>query len=379
MTSAAGARSRGLARRRAEATFAAPVTPAAGRASSSDEPELTGSATASEAVFARIRHAEASGRVIDLAADDDAAPAPKRVKTEKDYYDPSDGDSFDPFHDLGEYVSSAYGMYKKDDPDSELVQSAAAGDIANVRRLVEKTTGTFLLERAQLVNAARRWTEVQEKWGYDKSWEWYGDTALIAAARRGHAEVVRYLLDKALADPTLVSCVNDDEMESAEKACEVGKQSCERLLATLANSVFTEHSQRQYEQNCDRKAKYDETQNLLAAALPYWEKNRHSSACYKSADVRSRCVDNRPNDEARWQLHAALAGVPCAPPPALAPPPLSDEDRADYQTTIDALATGKCTICMKNDANRACARSCCGSCCACGKHKNSRPSSKRKR
>lgn len=41
-----------------------------------------GSATASEAVFARIRHAEASGRVIDLAADDDPVPAPKRVKTE---------------------------------------------------------------------------------------------------------------------------------------------------------------------------------------------------------------------------------------------------------------------------------------------------------
>ena len=53
------------------------------------------------------------------------------------------------------------------------------------------------------MNAARKWTEVQEKMGgYDKSWEWFGDTALIAAARACHVEVVNYLLMEG-ADPTL--------------------------------------------------------------------------------------------------------------------------------------------------------------------------------
>ena len=315
-------------------TFAAPVTPAAGRASSSDEPELTGSATASEAVFARIRHAEASGRVIDLAADDDAAPAPKRVKTEKDYYAPSDIDSFDHLGDVGECVSSAYGMYKKDDPDSELVQSAAAGDIANVRLLVEKTTGTFLLERAQLVNAARRWTEVQEKWGYDKSWEWYGDTALIAAARRGHAEVVRYLLDKALADPTLESCVTDDHFESAAKACEIGKQTCELRLATLANSVFTEHSQRQYEQNCDRLVVFTVFNSLEELAAPQRRRRElrgrperarsqagavrttHSDTRFRATSEKKNCAPCSKNKYAtRTLARAALrADAGCARP-----------------------------------------------------------------
>ena len=65
--------------------------------------------------------------------------------------------------------------------------------------------------------------EAYEKWGYDKTWQWYGDTALIAAARSGKAEVVRYLLAEGLADPTLDTCVSEDNYESATKACEVGK------------------------------------------------------------------------------------------------------------------------------------------------------------
>ena len=376
------------------------------------------------------------------------------------YYASDDDDSFD----LGEYEK-----YKEEEPDSELVQSAAVGNMANVRLLVEKTSGN-VIERALLVNAAGHWTEVEEKWGYDKTWQWYGDTALIAAARSGKAEVVRYLLAEGLADPTLDTCVSEDNYESATKACEVGK---------------LRHSW--------RSAQYDEISKLLAAASPYWDRNPHARASYDftSASVRDRCIGNRPTDVAR--LRAALAAVPGRPvtpaagrasssdepelmgsataseavfarirhaeasgrvidlaadddpapapkrvktEPAPAPasgmlpkPPASykayaerayaqcsgDGERAQMQakllrmivlavfhgtlnaidwdtqplpplergadassTTSNACAassTGKCTACARNNANRACPHAMCGSCCSCSKHK----SSKRKR
>ena len=381
-------------------------------------------------------------------------------------------DDYDDLSDLGEYE-----RYKEEEPDSELVQSAAVGNMANVRLLVEKTSGS-LIERALLVNAAGHWTEVEEKWGYDKTWQWYNDTALIAAARHGQAEVVRYLLAEGLADPTLQTsgnCNSDDfEMHSAQKACEWAKA---RIFPHMVLSM----------------SRYDEISKLLAAASPFWDRNPRARASYDytSASVRDRCIGNRPTDVAR--LRAALAAVPCRPvtpaagrasssdEPELtgsataseavfarirhaeasgrvidlaadddaapapkrvktepAPAPASgllpnlpaslkayaqrafaqcsgDGERAQMQaklhgiisvsrendrlnaidwdtqplpplergadassTTSNACAassTGKCRTCARNNANRACPHAMCGSCCSCSKHK----SSKRKR
>ena len=395
------------------------------------------------------------------------------------WYYASDDDDYDGLSDLGEYE-----RYKEEEPDSELVQSAAVGNMANVRLLVEKTSGN-VIERALLVNAAGHWTEVEEKWGYDKTFEWYNDTALIVAARHGRAEVVRYLLAEGLADPTLetsVNCNGDDyEMHSAQKACEWGK------VRHSSRSALTQ---------------YDEISKLLAAASPFWDRNPRARASYDytSASVRDRCIGNRPTDVAR--LRAALAAVPCRPvtpaagrasssdepelmgsataseavfarirhaeasgrvidlaadddaapapkrvktEPAPAPASLKayvktirrllpnlpaslkdyaerafaqcsgdgerDQMQAKLQgiivsagingtlnaidwatqplpplergadassTTSNACAassTGKCRTCARNNANRACPRAMCGSCCSCSKHK----SSKRKR
>merc|ERR1712129_656341 len=93
------------------------------------------------------------------------------------------------------------------------------------------------------------WTEVQEKHGYDKSWEWHGDTALIAAARAGHVEVVKYLLHEG-ADPTLKSCPTDDEYETAEKAAETRLKQLERTIENIKNGT---HSV------CERDVKKDAT------------------------------------------------------------------------------------------------------------------------
>ena len=97
------------------------------------------------------------------------------------------------------YFFSAHDMYPKDGVDSTLVTVAGNGDLALVKAELSKKRKSIKYD----VNWSRTWTEVQEKWGYDKSWEWHGDTALIAAARHGHHDVVRLLLLRG-ADPTLI-------------------------------------------------------------------------------------------------------------------------------------------------------------------------------
>ena len=82
--------------------------------------------------------------------------------------------------DFSNYYFSGNDFYKPDEMDPPIVSAAQSGNFASVKRIVE---GKAMSSKE--INKSRRWTEVQEKWGYDKSWEWHGDTALIAAARRG--------------------------------------------------------------------------------------------------------------------------------------------------------------------------------------------------
>eukprot|EP00091_Calanus_sinicus_P025187 TRINITY_DN9463_c1_g1_i1.p1 TRINITY_DN9463_c1_g1~~TRINITY_DN9463_c1_g1_i1.p1 ORF type:complete len:191 (-),score=73.52 TRINITY_DN9463_c1_g1_i1:401-949(-) len=122
------------------------------------------------------------------------------------------------------------GYYAPDEKDSMLVTAARAGNLETVKQIVE---GCQADQKAGTLNAARKWTEVQEKMGgYDKSWEWFGDTALIAAARAGHVEVVKYLLVEG-ADPTLSSCPSDDEYETAEKAAENREKQLEKTIQSI--------------------------------------------------------------------------------------------------------------------------------------------------
>ena len=57
---------------------------------------------------------------------------------------------------------------------------------------------------AEMLAVAHKIEESEDKAGglYTKEWTWFGDTPLHAAARHGHAALVRYLLLKG-ADPTL--------------------------------------------------------------------------------------------------------------------------------------------------------------------------------
>ena len=64
------------------------------------------------------------------------------------------------------------------------------------------------------LEASGKWTEVQEKHGYDKQWTWNTDTALIAACRMGHLDIVNFLLSKG-ANVFASSCLSEDVHETA--------------------------------------------------------------------------------------------------------------------------------------------------------------------
>lgn len=136
-----------------------------------------------------------------------------------DDYNYSDDDSDTDIDDLinsysNHYLSGNGELYEGDEADPALVKYARHGDLAAVKRCTE-ASGSLPVN----LNKSRKWTEVVEKWGYDKSWEWYDDTALIAAARSGHFDIVVHLLELG-ADPTLEACHVCDEYETALQAAE---------------------------------------------------------------------------------------------------------------------------------------------------------------
>ena len=132
------------------------------------------------------------------------------------------------FSGLNGYYYSGNDFYPPDDPHPALVDSAKRGDIASVKKLIsqaeskakDKSDKTF----TQFVNDSRERKEVQEKYGYDKTWDWYDDTALIASARLGHVEIVKLLLLTGVCDPTLESCPVDDVYENAHEAVTKAKR-----------------------------------------------------------------------------------------------------------------------------------------------------------
>jgi len=223
----------------------------------------------------------------------------------------SDYDEFNQWSELDEYDkamitakmnensegwwSTNLNYYKPDENDSKLVEEARRGNIAGVRAIIDKSSKK---DKAGVVNAARKWTEVVEKMGgYDKTWDWFGDTALTASARAGHIEVVKYLLYEG-ADPTLEGCPTDDEYECPMKAVTNRLSKLERELSTIEAGDYhlfmvkvSDNAKEKIESILKTKGNLEVIVDVLNVALKFWKKNPQSSSHYSKQKVKQRLTN----------------------------------------------------------------------------------------
>jgi len=189
------------------------------------------------------------------------------------------------------------GYYPKDEKDSNLVTAASAGNLEAVKRIVQDCPPDL---KAGTLNCARKWTEVDEKMGgYDKSWEWFGDTAIIAAARAGHVEVVQYLLMEG-ADPTLSSCPRCDGYETAQKAVEDREKHLDSTIEKIKmGTIFV--SEHDVEKDAkifvrgiiEKQNRLKIISDLLKEAGKYWDRAKYASESYSKE--RSKAFAENPN------------------------------------------------------------------------------------
>jgi len=191
-----------------------------------------------------------------------------------------------------------FDLYPKDESDSSLVQGVKFGNIDYVKWILDGLPDSGP-ERVSTLNGARKWTEVQKKWGYDNDWTWFGDTALIAAARLGNLEMVRLLL-LAKADPFLESCPSGDKYETALKAAETVKKYVEQQvdeldrgsLCVYGSDVHTDAG-KHVESLLTKLYTYEKIIDLLKLVEGFWDKSPYSSASHSKK--RSKAFSDSPN------------------------------------------------------------------------------------
>lgn len=168
-----------------------------------------------------------------------------------------------------EFPDGVYSEYPPDPPHPQLVKDAARGDLPAVQKLVEQAKKLSPLRVALAIHARRKRTEIDCRTFYDKTWEWDDDTALHAASRKGHANVVRYLLQNG-ADPRLKSCPIDDVHETPLEAAKRVK--IERCVALLEVAVeFWNARSAKVGEFCNTAPPYDFLPDLIVslAAVPH--------------------------------------------------------------------------------------------------------------
>jgi len=183
-----------------------------------------------------------------------------------------------------------FGIYPADEKNSSLLKAVHAGDLSKIEEILSGVDGH---KHVAVLNHASRWTEVQVKSCYDKSWEWFGDTALISAARTGNFPIVKLLLLEG-ADPTLSSCPNDDEYETALKAVQNGAKKAEKLLDEIKKGTY-KVSDRDLGRNFDPFVKEafnhvnfcGQVIRLLQEAEKYWEKASYAHASYSKERAKA--------------------------------------------------------------------------------------------
>lgn len=181
------------------------------------------------------------------------------------------------------WFHTRFDMYPPNETESALVDAGKRGDLKKIKEIVSSSDE---IRKAGVLNHANRWTEVQEKSCYDKSWEWFGDTALISAARNGYFEIVKFLLLEG-ADPTLSSCPSDDEYETAlqavQNSAKFGNQKLEKLKTGNYEVTVREldHDPLKFVEGIFNNVNtYNKVIRLLQEAEKYWEIAAYAHASF---------------------------------------------------------------------------------------------------
>jgi ankyrin repeat protein len=156
------------------------------------------------------------------------------------------------------------------------VKYAREGDL---QRVIDEYT-----KNPKTLEETGKRTEVQEKHGYSKQWTWNKDTALIAACRQGHLDVVNFLLSKG-ADVLASSSLSDDVHETALEVA--AKKKCYTIVALL-------------------RTKVDEKNNEIA------KQRAEAQAIYEKKVEMDRAAEAKKKEEIRNNLWET-----CCQPPSL--------------------------------------------------------------
>ena len=216
-----------------------------------------------------------------------------------------------------DYVStSMYSEFFEPDQEgweepSPLVKACQAGQLSKVKAWLDCCEGRRL---AEMLAVAHKIEESEDKAGglYTKEWTWFGDTPLHAAARHGHAALVRYLLLKG-ADPTLMCSSGGSAPGGTPTDLATHHANC--LTKHVQHLMDPTHVFPIYSAAPDpdkiipnlRQART--SVELLDAASTHWKKAKYDSAHWDSFNARARqTADNEPQD---WDaLRVAIAKVP---------------------------------------------------------------------
>ncbi|XP_066911071.1 uncharacterized protein [Clytia hemisphaerica] len=286
-------------------------------------------------------------------------------------YIDSDEIDFDP----EDYFESNYDIYPKDEKTPNIVDYAGKGLLSLIQRETKD-------KKAGAINGSRKWTEVEEKWGYDKSWEWHDDTPLIAAARNGHFEVAHYLLSVG-ADPTLESCHVCDENGNASKAASACMQSLVRTKDQILQgscsylSTDPKYSEIAALDIIYRIHEFQKLIDVLKVAEQYWKKASYASSRFSKErkEKLERCP-NKPNNEKelKTKLDEFTASKPdmdqlkdlAAEITKLRKKKESQQSNSFNSVFQQLSVNNVCALSLNCDGNppaNDCQHKCCGRCC----------------
>ena len=226
---------------------------------------------------------ELTKRILEYLGGDYGEESVEEKKTKK-----NNAYGFDP----DEYRFTKYDVYEKNEIDPDIVLKAREGDLEGIKNILLKTG-----RPVATINASRKWTETEEKWGYDKSWEWHGETPLLAACRNRHVEVVHYLLTNE-ADPTLEGCISCDVTESPISAVNKEVNSLNNEINEIKTDKIRSHRLFNYNATLLARnlAKYQHIKQLLDASVKFWSKANYAGPQY--SDARKNSFSKNPNKPA---------------------------------------------------------------------------------